>query len=245
MRMPTDLSPPKKPIHRVLSCQITRGRWIFQIPLTLAGTNSLSKPDLRSATLTWTTDSKPTLALREDQWAELCIYRPLFFLNKEHLSCVLLPAALSQCATLLQRCPRKPASQTSEVHSRTILRTAAESGRKLSCTICKEPSLVVCRNLQKPWWLSVGGRGGRREPLVFFNTFFPYWWRLNPGWQTLHRYSTTELHLSTPNTLIEKFHIPPRSIIGSHMTCLAPTSVLLRLLKMLVQTSWTFRSSVF
>lgn len=71
--------PQKKPIHRVLSYHITRGRWIFQIPLTLAGTNSLSKPDVRSATLTWTTDSKSTVVLSEDQWAKLCIYRPFFF----------------------------------------------------------------------------------------------------------------------------------------------------------------------
>lgn len=141
--------PTKKPIHRVLSCQITRRRWIFQIPLTLAGTNSLSKPGLRSATLIWTTDSKPTLALREDQWAKLCIYNPFFKIKNTCPVCC-CQQALSQCAALLQCCPSKPASQTSEVHSRTILRTAAESGRKLSCTICKEPFLVVCRNLQKP-----------------------------------------------------------------------------------------------
>lgn len=151
MRMPTDLLPPPKkktyPQSSVLPDY--KKKWIFQIPLTLAGTNSLSKPGLRSATLIWTTDSKPTLALREDQWAKLCIYNPFFKIKNTCPVCC-CQQALSQCAALLQCCPSKPASQTSEVHSRTILRTAAESGRKLSCTICKEPFLVVCRNLQKP-----------------------------------------------------------------------------------------------
>lgn len=152
MRMPTDLSfpPPKKSLSTEFYPAILQGEGgFFQIPLTLAGTNSLSKPDVRSATLTWTTDSKSTVVLSEDQWAKLCIYRP-FFLIKNTCPVCCCQQALSQWAALSQCCPRKPASQTSEVHSRTILRTAAESGRKLSRTICKEPSLVVCRNLPKP-----------------------------------------------------------------------------------------------